>query len=306
MVPTYFGIYELDESSTLASPASTRPYFTEGFVHTVKDRDAILITRNKSDIKIPITMMASHDLRMGDWIEVKAAYHTGSSRSIATEIIKINGDSSCIRANAPIKNFLDQPADEPTREIVLSGQKIKLGSRVAVTLECESDKIRHMKNAISNDENVVKIAILINEGDYVVNALTRAGFSNVFLTIPDESIRRQASAILFALFWAQFETAKGKDVVLFVDGLNKISRIYDKTRHDKDGMLDISKVFVGAIEDAKILFRSAKQIQDGGSLTIITYMGPPNNPAEEYMRADFLSMANQVINLTSSALDSTL
>ena len=282
MIRNYMSVFQDDNFEGVEAPVSAQPFYTEGFVHLVDKDDATLLCRDLSSIRIPVHMVSKHKLGMGDWIECKVAYNTGVKRHLVSEIEKIKSVA-----------FDEAPCLAPSTKVKLNNKDIKLGSRVILRSE---DKLTTMTDIRIEGAAIEKIALVMDEGDYCVNTLLRAGFNHVFFAKPEIGLRKQIANVLFALFHAKREAASGKNVLFFIESLTKLVRLYGKVmQKDEDGMLDSSQTFVGAIEDVKTLYLSARQLDGSGSLTCIGLAQDARTPTDELYMAEFLEAANFVL-----------
>jgi len=306
MVPSY--IFDEDEFMRVESPVSTLPFFAEGFVHLVDATDPIMICRDFRTFKIPYQMFTRHKLEMGDLVAGQVAFKTGISmdnaekgRFIVTEVQKVNGVSVHSKSEVRPVSFEKLDGVSPYAKATLEDEDIRLGSRIMIDLGEKSDKIEPMANIKITGDKIIRIALIIDECDYCVKHLTRAGFSHVFLVTPDSGLKTQISTVLYALFFAKKEAATGKNVIFFIDSLSKLVRMFDKLNYKtKCGELEVTKVFIGSIQDVKKIYLGSKQLDNGGSLTNIAFTHKPRTRTEEYVLEDISELVNQVIPFPAS------
>jgi len=292
-------IFDEDDFDGVESPVSSQPFYVEGFVHIVHQKDPVLICRDMNSYKIPSYIVSKNKLDMGDWVECIVCYNTAVRRHLVTEVERVNGVSAHSK-EARYPSFDQIESCAPSTVIKFDNHEIKLGTRILVDLGDSTDKISSMMNAQITGVNTTRIALIVDECDYCIKELTKAGFSSVFLTRPDVGLKKQITAALFAHFFAKSEAKNGKHVILFVESLSKLVRLYNKVNYkDTDGMIEMDKIYVGSLEDVKNLYLSSKQTVTGGSLTAVAFCHEPRTKMEEFIFTDFIELANKIIRPAS-------
>lgn len=272
----------------VASTTDTLSCFhVAGFVHILKE-GGVLLSTDLRVFKITPMLCSKYQLQMGDYIQADTAYSPERKEPVVSEIYTINGINSHAYKNDKVLEFI-----RPHREDRLGEHSIKLGSRILITSDKSHDRIKCMLSRPPEVANY-RIALVIEEGEDAINHLLENGMTEAFLVKPDLNLKKQVALCLFALFKAKQQAESGHDVILYIDSLSKLYRIYSKVAA-ATYQLDLSKVSLAPLADIKSFFLSSKAIKDGGSLTIKGYLNKPTNNVEQYIYEEFCDLANQII-----------
>jgi hypothetical protein len=245
-----------------------------GFVFVVARGVGVLISRALNTYAIPIKFVTDYELLTGDFIE---ALMDGNTMK---EIIKVDP----LPRGKPVR---------PTREAELFGEKIKFGQRIIAKAANNQDAL---DRAAKSEIKGTKYALLIDETEDCVDFLVQHGFAEVFVTKVDFSLKKKVILAVSALMRAKAKAAEGHDVVLFIENLNRLFRLYNSTVFETNAA-DMTQVAIGPLADLKSLFMEARQIEGGGSLTIVEFMKEPQTENERFVLAEICDLANYIIQL---------
>jgi len=78
-----------------------------------------------------------------------------------------------------------------------------------------------------------------------------------------------------------------------VDNLNKLFRVYNATMWES-GEVDHNVIHSGPYTDLKNFFMEAMQIENGGSMSIVTSVTESTTEIERHLKDDFFSICNVV------------
>jgi transcription termination factor Rho len=109
--------------------------------------------------------------------------------------------------------------------------------------------------------------LLVDERPEEVTDFKRSVPAEVWASSNDESVENHVRVAELCIERAKRLVEAGKDVVLFVDSLTRLSRAYNTQRNS--GRTGSGGLDVRALEKPRQLFASARNTEDGGSLTII-------------------------------------
>jgi len=109
--------------------------------------------------------------------------------------------------------------------------------------------------------------LLVDERPEEVTDFKRSVPAEVWASSNDESVENHIRIAELCIERAKRLVEAGKDVVLFVDSLTRLSRAYNTQRNS--GRTGSGGLDVRALEKPRQLFASARNTEDGGSLTII-------------------------------------
>ena len=245
---------------------------TSGFIYIVARGHGVLISPTMNPYHVPMKFITENKLKTGDFVTVK------TSCKAVREIISIDGNSFC--HEKPVR---------PSKGIIANKLNFKLGSRVAITSDRSFDFVEYMAN--SNLSDLYNIALLIDESDDCTDYLATNGFNEVYLTRVNFNTYKKIMYSLCSLFISKRHADKGKDVVLFIDNLNKLFKLYNASMFETES-LDVTQLHTCSLSDLKSFFMEAKQTQGGGSLTIIMNIKEAQTELEKFVMDEFISLSN--------------
>lgn len=121
---------------------------------------------------------------------------------------------------------------------------------------------------LANHPECHVMLLLVDERPEEVTDLKRSVPCEIFASSNDEEQKNHLFIAEFAIEHAKRLVEAGRDVVLLLDSITRLSRAYNSARagagRTMTGGLDIR-----ALEKPRQLFSSARQTEEGGSLTII-------------------------------------
>jgi transcription termination factor Rho len=101
-------------------------------------------------------------------------------------------------------------------------------------------------------------------------------------------------ACLLAFFHAKQLAEEGKDVVIIIESLVKLFKAYNNVVFPMT-RINLHEVNLPSVADLKTLFTSARQLENGGSLSIVAYLNEPRTAMEEYIYSEFADLANIIL-----------
>jgi len=248
-----------------------------GYIYIIPRGHGMLITGALNNYHVPGKVVSDFNLKSGDYIEASVV------DNVVCEVTKITQATFDIKKTA-----------HPTRVRTLGGTEFKLGDRVILTSENHFNFIEYIiKHRVPN---TCSIALLIDQTDDCVDYLRASGFDEVYLARVTHTPKRKTLQTISALIAAKHEASSGKDVVLYIDSLNKIFRLYNSAAMPGT-VIDVTQVNVAYVTDLKTYFLETRQLVDGGSLTIVTHMSTPSTEAEKFVMDDFRQLASTVVNV---------
>ncbi|MCL2846457.1 MAG: hypothetical protein FWE38_02080 [Firmicutes bacterium] len=269
-----------EASACVKTPSSRSSSQLHGYVHMKSDGAAILLAQNMTTLIISPIMASTHKLDNGDWIAATVAHDPTKNRSTVREI----------REKHPTELFKNQEAVRTNRTVGLMGTKITLGKRVLVLCNRTHDRPADISKAAI--PNTHKVALVLDEGEDIAKAIEC--MDEVFVAPPSTLAVRQIPMCLFALFSAQRAAADGADVLLFIDNLPKMVRLYNKCIAP-NGTYDPGAFNDGAVNDVKHFILSARVLASGGSFTPVVYLNTPETPYDQHVYNEFADLANFII-----------
>ena len=129
--------------------------------------------------------------------------------------------------------------------------------------------MQHIAHAITtNHPDVVLIVLLIDERPEEVTEMTRTVKGEVVASTFDEPATRHVQVAEMVIEKAKRLTEHKKDVVILLDSITRLARAYN-TVQPASGKVLTGGVDANALQKPKRFFGAARNIEEGGSLTII-------------------------------------
>lgn len=162
--------------------------------------------------------------------------------------------------------------------------------------------LRNMAASIhENHPDAHIISLLLGERPEELYAARKELPGQVVYATFDEPIENQVRVSELALEHALRLVEQKKDVVLFVDSLTSLCRAYNDAAPQNARMLQ-GGLAAGAVNKPKRLFGAARNVQEGGSLTVIAVMTAETlSPLDAAIADEFHGAANMELRLMRSA-----
>ena len=145
------------------------------------------------------------------------------------------------------------------------------------------------------------ISLLLGERPEELYAARKELPGQVVYATFDEPVENQLRVSELALEHALRLVEQKKDVVLFVDSLTSLCRAYSDAAPQNARMLQ-GGLAAGAVNKPKRLFGAARNVQEGGSLTVIAVMTAETlSPLDAAIADEFHGAANMELRLVRSA-----
>jgi transcription termination factor Rho len=159
-------------------------------------------------------------------------------------------------------------------------------------------------NAITkNNPEVHLMVVLVDERPEDVTEMQRSVKGEVIASTFDRPAEDQTTVADLAVERAKRLVELGYDVVILLDSITRLGRAFNQTGH-QSGRLLAAGIDAAALQPAKQFFGAARNIENGGSLTILAAAHvETGSPADEAILAEFLGAANQEIVLSGALAD---
>ena len=175
------------------------------------------------------------------------------------------------------------------------------GQRALIVAQPKTGKTILMKdiaNAIAeNHPEVYMIMLLIDERPEEVTDMARSVKAEVIASTFDEPAERHVKIAGIVLEKAKRMVECGHDVVIFLDSITRLARAYD-TVSPASGKVLSGGVDANALHKPKRFFGAARNIEGGGSLTIIaTALIDTGSKMDEVIFEEFKGTGNMELQL---------
>lgn len=158
--------------------------------------------------------------------------------------------------------------------------------------------LKEIANAISyNHPNVYLIILLIDERPEEVTDMARSVNAEVVASTFDEPADKHVKIADIVLEKAKRMVECGHDVVILLDSITRLARAYN-TVSPSSGKVLSGGVEANALQKPKRFFGAARQIENGGSLTIIaTALIETGSKMDEVIFEEFKGTGNMELQL---------
>jgi transcription termination factor Rho len=158
--------------------------------------------------------------------------------------------------------------------------------------------MQHIAHAItSNHPDVSLIVLLIDERPEEVTEMTRSVKGEVVASTFDEPATRHVQVAEMVLEKAKRLVEHKKDVVILLDSITRLARAYN-TVVPASGKVLTGGVDANALQRPKRFFGAARNIEEGGSLTIIaTALVDTGSRMDDVIYEEFKGTGNMEIHL---------
>ncbi|AHC14779.1 transcription termination factor Rho [Salinispira pacifica] len=167
--------------------------------------------------------------------------------------------------------------------------------------------LQRIANAITeNNPDVYLIVLLIDERPEEVTDMQRNVKAEVISSTFDEQATRHVQVAEMVLEKARRMVEHGKDVVILLDSITRLARAYNQTVPTSGKILS-GGVDSNALHKPKRFFGAARNIEGGGSLTIVaTALIETGSRMDEVIFEEFKGTGNMEVNLDRKMADRRL
>jgi transcription termination factor Rho len=199
-----------------------------------------------------------------------------------------------------------QPDDYTTRivDLLTPVGKGQRGLIVAAPRTGKTMMLQHIAKAIAhNHKEVILIVLLIDERPEEVTDMQRSVDGEVISSTFDEPATRHVQVAEMVIEKAKRLVEHGKDVVILLDSITRLARAYN-TVVPPSGKILSGGVDSNALHKPKKFFGAARNIEDGGSLTIIaTALIDTGSRMDEVIFEEFKGTGNMEVHLDRRLMD---
>lgn len=270
------------------------------------------------DVYVPNNVIKRYGLKTGDVIQCRVRPpHEGEKYFPITDIEMINGRKpSEVRDRIPFEHLTPLFPDEKftlcgdrattnlSTRVVDLFSPIGKGQRALIVAQPKTGKTILMKdiaNAIAaNHPEAYLMMLLIDERPEEVTDMARTVNAEVIASTFDEPAERHVKIAGIVLEKAKRMVECGHDVVIFLDSITRLARAYN-TVAPASGKVLTGGVDANALQKPKRFFGAARNIEGGGSLTIIaTALIDTGSKMDEVIFEEFKGTGNMELQLDRS------
>ncbi len=267
------------------------------------------------DIYVSQSQIKLFGLKTGDVVEgVIRPPKEGEKYFPLVKVSRINGrDAAFVRDRVPFEHLTPLFPNEKFRlckggySDSLSARLVDLvtpigkGQRALIVAQPKTGKTTLMKdiaNAIAaNHPEVYMIMLLIDERPEEVTDMARTVNAEVIASTFDEPAERHVKIAGIVLEKAKRLVECGHDVVIFLDSITRLARAYN-TVSPASGKVLSGGVDANALQKPKRFFGAARNIEGGGSLTILaTALIDTGSKMDEVIFEEFKGTGNMELQL---------
>lgn len=193
---------------------------------------------------------------------------------------------------------------DPSCRIVDMFSPIGKGQRGLIVAQPKTGKtmlLKSLANAIAdNHPEVYEIVLLIDERPEEVTDMQRSVKAEVVASTFDEPAERHVKVANMVLEKARRLVECGHDVVILLDSITRLARAYN-TVQPASGKVLTGGVDANALQKPKRFFGAARNVEGGGSLTILaTALTETGSKMDEVIFEEFKGTGNSEIQLDRS------
>ncbi len=292
---------------------------TQGVLEVVQDGFGFLRSpdynymASPDDVYLAPHQVRSHGLKTGDTVLCTIRPPKEGEKYFAlVKVEKINGktieeirDRVSFEHLTPLfpdekLNLVDKN-DNYSNRIIDLVSPIGKGQRGLIVAQPKTGKTQLLKslaNAIAaNHPEVYMIILLIDERPEEVTDMARSVKAEVVASTFDEPADKHVKLANIVLEKAKRLTESGHDVVILLDSITRLARAYN-TVQPASGKILSGGVDANALQKPKRFFGAARNIENGGSLTIIaTALTETGSKMDEVIFEEFKGTGNMELQL---------
>lgn len=265
------------------------------------------------DVYVSIQMIRNNYLKNGDYIEGEARSVQSASAPSLQKINKLNGKK--FQVNYERAKFDNLTAYYPTEKISLSTENndtlnriidlfapLGFGQRGLIVAPPKTGKttvIKKVADAIVKNYPKAKLfVLLVDERPEEVTDILRSVKGEIGYSTFDKAPENHIRVAELLLESAKRLVENGEDVVILMDSITKLARAYNNTVESS------GKTLTGGVNPTSLvlpkkIFGSARNVIEGGSLTIIsTALIETGSRMDEVIYEEFKGTGNMEIHLS--------
>ena len=262
----------------------------EGILDLAKGNFGMIRDENRSfrgsddDLYLGADFLRDHDLREGQSLKVVVGAPRGRDKFMSvSEVLEIDG--TAVAEHTPRAHFDSLTSLFPEERYVLESEddsalsvrvvdlvaplgKGQRGLIVAPPRGGKTILLKQIAKAIQeNHPESELVVLLLDERPEEVTDFEEMVGRNVFASTFDEPSKRHAEVANLVLERSRRLVEQGKDVVILLDSLTRLARGYNNAI--SGGPIGSGGISPKAITECRKFFGAARNLEEGGSLTIL-------------------------------------
>jgi transcription termination factor Rho len=296
--------------------------WAEGVLEILQDGFGFLRSADESylagpdDIYVSPSQIRRFNLRTGDYITGRVRHPKEGERYFAMlKVDDINGDPPEASKNKmlfenltplfPRKAFRlergNGSSEDITGRILDLVAPIGRGQRGLIVSQPKSGKTMMLQNIaqaiVHNHPDAHLIMLLIDERPEEVTEIARSVRAEVISSTFDEPAVRHVQVAEMVIERAKRLVEHKKDVIILLDSITRLARAYN-TVIPSSGKVLTGGVDANALQRPKRFFGAARNVEEGGSLTIIaTALTETGSKMDEVIYEEFKGTGNMEVHL---------
>jgi len=300
-------------------PFSGEPVAVKGYLDLREEGYGFLRTKgyiaSPNDIYVSISQVRRFALRKGD--EIEGGCRPAGSTEKYPALLRIDTVSGLTPDEARVrprfedltplfpdeKLRLEVPGDPAnlTARIVDLISPIGKGQRGLIVSPPKAGKTTVLKQIAhsieANNPDVVLLVLLVDERPEEVTDMRRSVKGEVIASTFDRPAEEHTQVAELTIERAKRLVELGKDVVIVLDGITRLARAYNLAQ-PATGRIMSGGIDTGALYPPKKFFGSARNIEEGGSLTILaTALVETGSRMDEVIFEEFKGTGNMELRL---------
>ncbi len=265
------------------------------------------------DIYVSQSQIKLFGLKTGDTVKgIVRPPKSGEKYFPLIRVSKINGlNPNVVRDRVAFQHltplFPDEKFDLATGRKSISSRVVDLfapigkGQRAMIVAQPKTGKtilLKDIANSIAaNHPDVYQIILLIDERPEEVTDMQRSVRAEVVASTFDEPAEKHVRVANIVLEKAKRLVESGHDVVILLDSLTRLARAYN-TVAPASGKILSGGIDANALHKPKRFFGAARNIEGGGSLTIVaTALTETGSKMDEVIFEEFKGTGNMELQL---------
>lgn len=272
---------------------------------------------SKRDIFVSGVNIKKYHLRRGDKVRCKAKIVREGESAALQQVLEINGVSpeqygrriefdnlTPCYPDKRIKLETDGQANDLAIRCVDLFAPLGMGQRGLIVAPPKTGKTTLLKNIAkaieTNHKDIELMMLLIDERPEEVTDIKRSISAEVIFSTFDEGAEHHIRAAELAINRAKRLVENGKDVVILMDSITRLTRAYNSIVESSGKTLS-GGLDPAAMSGPKRFFGAARNVEDGGSLTILsTALIDTGSRMDDVIFEEFKGTGNMEIHLSRS------